>query len=660
MAAGSGDTVAMNVALGGAGGSGAYAQSVTVNNAGIISTGQLVRQNGGAYTTGGDAVGILAQSIGGGGGVGGSSDASATITALFQIEDLLNAPSNSYTASIAVGGTGGTGGDGGTVQVTNTGSVATLGERAYGILAQSIGGGGGSGSAATSAANSVLGGPVGDKSGTYSANLSVAGSGGAAGDGGSVTVQGSGSVLTAGYGAIGILAQSIGGGGGAWLGAEGSVGTTATIGIGAGWSNSGGAAGTGGAVTVAAGTVATLGDDAHAILAQSIGGGGGLGSLGCSNSTAASVGGIATTLCYGNSAGATGSFAPWNDASSFTIHMGGGSGASGSGGNATVNVDGALSTSGARSIAVIAQSIGGGGGLITASAANTASVALAAAAGENNGASGTVTVTQAAGASITTSGNGAWGILAQSIYGGGGLAGDPSLPIGPLTANTVWTSNGVSVQAGAVNVDVAGSITTTGANAHGVVAQSVGGGGGIANSSGNTSLALGNSAAINGTEEGKYAADGGAVTVKVEAGAEIRATGAGSIGILAQSTGVSSLGQGCIAHQHHHQRHGHRRQQDRHHQRRGCRRPRPFRRWLPGPCPTTGEQRRQSGHDRHGRFRRHGRGGERHGHLRLGRPPHGDQQRHRDRQHQFRKRKQHLLQLRHAQFRIDLRHRPTL
>ena len=538
--AASGDSVQMNVAVGGSGGNGGSGQSVTVNNYGTISTGWRAVDGGGtSYTTGGDAVGILAQSIGGGGGAAGSSDAAATIGALTQIEDLLNAPSKSYDATLAVGGTGGKGGDGGTVQVTNTGSVATLGERAYGILAQSIGGGGGIGGAATSAANSVLGGPTGGgNSGTYAANVSVAGSGGAAGNGGSVTVQGSGSVLTAGYGAIGILAQSIGGGGG--VGAEGSVNTTTTLGIGAGWSGSGGAAGTGGVVSVTAGTVSTLGDDAHGIVAQSIGGGGGLGSLGCSNSTAASVGGIQTTLCYGNPAGVTGSFAPWNDASSFTIHMGGGAGASGSGGDVTVNLDGALSTSGARSIAVVAQSIGGGGGLITASAANTASVALQAAAGENNGASGTVTVTQAAGASITTSGNGAWGILAQSLYGGGGLAGDPSLPIGSLTANTIWTSNMVSVGAGAVNVDLAGSITTTGANAHGVVAQSVGGGGGIANSSGNTSLALGNSATLNGSVEGKYAAIGGTVTVTVEAGATIRTTGPGSIGILAQSTGVSS------------------------------------------------------------------------------------------------------------------------
>ncbi|OZA92147.1 MAG: hypothetical protein B7X76_00755, partial [Azorhizobium sp. 39-67-5] len=93
--------------------------------------------------------------------------------------------------------------------------------------------------------------------------------------------------------------------------------------------------------------------------------------------------------------------------------------------------------------------------------------------------------------------------------------------------------------AGDVTVDLFGGISTTGANAHGVVAQSVGGGGGIANS-GNTSLAIGNSVDFAGatSSEGQYTAIAGTVTVTVEAGASIKATGAGSIGILAQSTGV--------------------------------------------------------------------------------------------------------------------------
>ncbi|HEY9214971.1 MAG TPA: autotransporter domain-containing protein, partial [Ancylobacter sp.] len=537
VAAGSGDTVNMNVSVGGSGGSGTFAQTVTVLNSGTIATGQLVEQNGGAYTTGGDAVGILAQSIGGGGGAGGSSDAAATISTIFQIEDLLNQPSNSYTASVAIGGTGGTGGDGGPVQLTNTGSVTTLGVRAHGILAQSIGGGGGTGGAATSAANSVIGGPGGGNAGTYSATVSVGGSGGAAGDGNEVTLGGSGSVLTAGYGAVGILAQSIGGGGG--VGAEGSVNNTTTIGIGGAWDGTGSAGGNGNSVNLTASTITTLGDDAHGIVAQSIGGGGGLGGAGCTNSVAAAVSGIKTTLCFANSAGFTDNFAPWHDASSFILHMGGGAGASGDGGTVSVTLDSPIATVGARSIGVIAQSIGGGGGLVTVPAANTAAAHLQVAPGDNDGASGVVTVTQNATGSIATSGDGAWGILAQSIYGGGGFTGDPSLPVQSLATSTQTTSDSESAVAGNVTVNVAGNIVTTGANAHGVVAQSVGGGGGITNNSTNTGLAFGNSAEINGTSQGKSVAVGGAVTVN-QTGGVIQASGVGSIGILAQSTGISS------------------------------------------------------------------------------------------------------------------------
>ncbi|MGH2199110.1 hypothetical protein ACQ1Z2_16320, partial [Enterococcus faecalis] len=49
-------------------------------------------------------------------------------------------------------GSGGTGGIGGTVNVTNNGLLSTQGDGAYGIQAQSIGGGGGVGGRANSLA----------------------------------------------------------------------------------------------------------------------------------------------------------------------------------------------------------------------------------------------------------------------------------------------------------------------------------------------------------------------------------------------------------------------------------------------------------------------------------------------------------------------------
>ncbi len=536
-ASGKGDTYVVTISVGGAAASGSTGGEVGVLNSGTIATGRVNQTSLGSYTSGGDAVGILAQSIGGGGGVGGSSDAAANVSGKSQIADTLDGPSSGYSASVAVGGAGGTGGNAGIVQVTNSGSITTLGERAYGVLAQSIGGGGGSAGAVNSAAG--LNRSVRDSS--YAATVSVGGNGGAGGDGGAVTVGSTGSVFTAGYGATALVAQSIGGGGG--VGAEGTVNNTTTVGLGVGWNGSGSGGGTGGTVNVTSGALTTLGDDAHGILAQSIGGGGGLGSVGCSNSAGASLQGVRASICFGNIAGATGSFTPWNDTSSFTLNIGGGAGASGDGGTVSVDATGAIVTTGARSLGIVAQSIGGGGGIVTASAANIVKATVQAAAGQNGGTANNVSVSLAAGGSITTSGAGAWGILAQSLGGGGGFAGDPSLPLAVPVSNSQQTKAGVNLDAGQVHVNVAGNITTTGANAHGIVAQSIGGGGGIVNNGTNTALLMGNSAQIYSTSSGSHPGQGNGVYITQSAGT-ISTSGVGSIGILAQSSGTPTSANG--------------------------------------------------------------------------------------------------------------------
>ena len=551
-ASGSGDLIDVNVAVGGNAGSGSNGGTVTVSNAGTISTGSTTNQNGQSFTTGGDAVGILAQSIGGGGGTGGSSDPAATIGTADQIEDAINAPSASYTAQIGVGGKGGSGNNGGTVSVTNTGTIQTLGARAYGILAQSVGGGGGWGGAADASANSVLGGPgqkvsdtgevstVGD---TYAAAITVGGQGGAAGSGGSLTVVNTGgSILTAGYGAVGILAQSIGGGGG--VGGEGTVNNTTTIGLGGGFGGGSGGGGGGGTVSVNSGAITTLGDDADAVLAQSIGGGGGAASAGCSNSAVPSGAGqgINASSCFGNTqkAGVNGAIAPWNDASDFSFTVGGATGVSGDGGTVNVTVDGAIVTQGARAIGVVAQSIGSGGGFVTGAATNIGGTGVGNAAGQNSAKGGDVSVTLNAGASIATSGAGAWGILAQSIGGGGGLAGDPSLAMPFPVSNTLPNVvNNAYPDSGTVNVTVGGNITTSGANAHGIFAQAIGGGGGIVAgccNSATAELLAGNTAQFRSLSGASYAGEGFGVTID-QTGGTISTSGAGSIGIIAQSSG---------------------------------------------------------------------------------------------------------------------------
>ena len=158
----------------------------------------------------------------------------------------------------------------------------------------------------------------------------------------------------------GILAQSIGGGGG--VGADGSVNASTTISLGVGTSGNGGSAGGGNnasVTTALGGTVATTGDDAAAIVAQSIGGGGGVAGAGC--------GGASVCLlrqerrnpqAYPGRLRAT------------RLNVGGNSGASGNGLNVNVDASDAIRTTGARSMGIVAQSIGGGGGFVTAAAQN--------------------------------------------------------------------------------------------------------------------------------------------------------------------------------------------------------------------------------------------------------------------------------------------------
>src|SRR5262249_34744376 len=157
-------------------GSGGSANTVTLDNTGAIST------------TGDTAHAIVAQSIGGGGGTGGLSIAGTLA------DD---------TASLALsfGGKGGPGGDAMGVTVTNnaTGTgITTTGIDANGIVAQSIGGGGGDGGF------SVSGGISGDSS----MNFGFGGKGGVGGVGSTVTVDSSSIIHTSGAASDAILAQS--------------------------------------------------------------------------------------------------------------------------------------------------------------------------------------------------------------------------------------------------------------------------------------------------------------------------------------------------------------------------------------------------------------------------------------------------------------------
>src|SRR5690606_15601210 len=121
--------------------------------------------------------------------------------------------------------------------------------------------------------------------------------------------------------------------------------------------------------------------------------------------------------------------------------------------------------------------------------------------------------------SIQTSGGAGHGIIAQSIGGGGGIAGalEDFYQIGRSgTSNGSGNGGNVSIKSGA-------QIIANGSNAVGIIAQSIGGGGGLLGLSGLSQMGAGTS----GT--------GSSGDVTITQNALISATGHHAIGILAQS-----------------------------------------------------------------------------------------------------------------------------
>ncbi|MEO1424293.1 MAG: hypothetical protein AAFV09_14130, partial [Pseudomonadota bacterium] len=266
--------------------------------------------DGDVVSLGQNAPGLLSQSIGGGGG------RSATI---------LEARTAAFgAASATLGATDAEDNLGGDVSRVQTGDVMSIGANSPAMVLQSIGGGGGDVSVfdVTAVELAAQGGDI---------DLSFGAVGGTGNDGGAVTLDFTGNALTAEAGASAILAQSIGAGGG--LGRMGGVARVRGA-----LGGTEGAEGDGGSVTLdITGTVQTLGDRAHGVMAQSIGGGGG----------ALLSDGTVETLTL-------------SDANS------------GDGGAISVNVDGGVQVSGDAVTAVFAQSLGGGGGLVEGAFAGSA------------------------------------------------------------------------------------------------------------------------------------------------------------------------------------------------------------------------------------------------------------------------------------------------
>jgi hypothetical protein len=508
-----------SVAVGGGGGDGNIAGAVTVTN-----TGRIV-------TTGDAAMGLVAQSIGGGGGAGGAANA---VTLMLgrngpRPPDSVGPPPQESKAvlnfAIAVGGGAGDGNDARLVTVANSALISTAGASATGILAQSIGGGGGVGGLGSTQMGTLIGpeaasaidawvifnalGSHGiDRTGVANNfKIGVGGSGGASGNGGEVVVSNSGSVATAGDSARGLVAQSIGGGGG--IGGQAMTGLLGKLSVG----GEGRGGGDGATVTVAnlaSGFIGTAGRQAPALLAQSIGGGGGIGGSGggaivigrsgggggagglvevsnagwIQTTGALSQGMLVQSIGGGGGLGGGSGLDPSLTRGTRLVNIGAASGSSGTGGRVEVANTGVVRTTGAASAAIVVQSIGGGGGVAATDAEGDPSltdevksqigrpVVSIGGSGIGGGSASAVTLRHAGEA--RTAGIAAWGLLAQSLGAGGGVVVGNGV-------NDFGATGGTGGSGGTAAITLAGGlVATTGALAHGVVAQSIGGGGGAA------------------------------------------------------------------------------------------------------------------------------------------------------------------------------------
>ncbi len=448
--------------------------------------------------------------------------------------------------NMTAGGLGGAGGSGGVVTVTNAGDVATEGDNSYAIVAQSLGGGGGLGGAGSSTGTNKL-----------NVNLTVGGTGGVAGQGGAVTITNTGTVTTQGASAFGLLTQSVGGGGG--VGGAAASANTISLSVNAGLGGSSSQSGTGGTVTVAnSGTVTTSGKQAHAIVAQSVGGGGGVVFVGrvdpydsgvlSSNAEEKealdAIKALAAALGIANAASFGDTSANLVPSPSVTLGVGGSGSGGGSGGAVTVTHSGTVETGGLAAFGIFAQSIGGGGGMGADSSANGTNTVTAALGGKGGvaGNGGAINIQFDGSASIVTGGDGSHGVFAQSIGGGGGYAGVGVFQVAqlnglPLTTglvrDEVASGDGGAITIKTLSTSKTLSIATAGDAAHGIFAQSIGGGGGSytnVTEAGTASALIPSATAVTRT---RASGKGGDVIIDITG--NVTTTGLGSYGIYSQT-----------------------------------------------------------------------------------------------------------------------------
>ena len=414
-------------------------------------------------TRGNDAPGVVAQSIGGG-GIGGSAGTPTSVYLSPPTSGLSgSAPSVDVNLRLNVGGVSTQGGNAGPVDVTHGGRTATSGDYSHGVLAQSIGGGGGRGAVAylNNESQNALAGFVSSR---LDAKVLVGGQEAASGQrfGGAVNVQLNGGGIgtgaapgaepASGFQSYGILAQSISGGGGTGVDATFDPNGSYVLGgndlgtIGEGSNGSLVQIGTSGSPA----PITTTGEAGHGVVAQSIGAGGGVIGIGSSANTGHYTGTAQIDLGGGYSYG---------DAGPVSISAP------------------QVTTSGPGAFGLLAQSIGGGGGIVETTSRGAITLAkIGTLFGGGNGGAATVSA-----GGISTRGVGSHGIVAQSIGGGGGLFNNYGSGQIPALTTTMPVPGSLRSygNGGAVSVSTSADIVVSGAGAYGVLAQSIGGGGGL-------------------------------------------------------------------------------------------------------------------------------------------------------------------------------------
>ena len=508
----------LSVSVGGSGGAGGKGMGVNVINENTIDT------------TGAYSYGILAQSIGGGGGNGGAS-----VAIDFGISDPDGANQN---VAVSVGGGGGDANIGGAVDVVNSSGVTTRGYSSHGILVQSIGGGGGNGGYSLAGTISLETGE--EPKQPVNVSMAIGGGGGDGSHGGTVTIDNSSTINTYQDGSSGIFAQSIGGGGGTGGSARAltldvnpedwipkfekenlndfvsDLLSTWNLAVG----GSGGGTSDGSSVTIVnKGNIVTQGAESHGIFAQSVGGGGGLG-----GDASHGIPYVPTWLEPFLE------LTPLKGLEDMQIVVGGSGGSSGHGDDINVTNECNITTLGNGSSGIFLQSVGGGGGVGGSGAVGLVGNIGIGGAGGASGDGGDVTVSHDG--MIETYGSASYGIFAQSIGGGGGLAGNVDRGLFDFGIGLTFAQPGGGAgDGGEVTVQSNGDITTHGTGANGIFAQSVGGGGGIA---GEIGVGIGFAGSVGG--------DGSGGTVSIAHIGNITTFGDSAHGIVAQSTGGKDLG----------------------------------------------------------------------------------------------------------------------